>query len=35
MPLASDEELGKVAWFVSRIDSLPPAVAAKWRGDAP
>jgi mono/diheme cytochrome c family protein len=34
-PLASDEELWKVAAFVSRIDSLPPAVAASWRGDAP
>jgi len=34
-PLASDEELWKVASFVSRIGSLPPAVAASWRVDAP
>ena len=34
-PLASDEDLWRVALFVSRIDSLPPAVAKTWRGDAP
>jgi hypothetical protein len=33
--LASDEDLWKVASLVSRIDSLPPAVDASWRGDTP
>jgi mono/diheme cytochrome c family protein len=32
--LAGDEDLWKVALFVDRIDSLPPAVAAQWRGEA-
>lgn len=29
--LASDEDLWKVSLFVSRIDSLPPAVASQWQ----
>ena len=29
--LAGDDDLWKVALFVDRIDSLPPAVAARWR----
>lgn len=28
--LASDDDLWRVALFVSRIDSLPPSVAAQW-----
>jgi mono/diheme cytochrome c family protein len=29
--LASDEDLWKVSLFISRIDSLPPAVAERWQ----
>ncbi|HEY7642282.1 MAG TPA: c-type cytochrome [Steroidobacteraceae bacterium] len=32
--LAGDDDLWKVALFLDRMDSLPPAVAARWRGDA-